>query len=192
MRFILATQNKGKVSELCKILSNDEIITMGEAGFDEEIIEDGNSFEENALIKARAVCKKMGAPAIADDSGLEVYALDMRPGIYSARYAGEGATDEERVIKLLEEMENKTDRRGRFVCAAAVCFPDGREAVCRGVVEGMMLTAPIGDGGFGYDPIFKPDGFDKTMSQMTREEKNAISHRAIAFEKLKKEIENIM
>ncbi len=185
MKFILATQNKGKVAELCKILSGDEIVTMGEAGFTEEIIEDGNSFEENALIKARAVCKKMGVAAIADDSGLEVYALDMRPGIYSARYAGENATDEDRVLKLLSELSGKEDRRGRFVCAAAVCFPDGREEVCRGVVEGMMMERAMGDGGFGYDPIFKPDGFDKTMSQMTSAEKNAISHRAIAFNKLK-------
>ncbi len=188
MKYILATQNKGKVKELCKILSEDEIVTMSEAGFVGDIVEDGNSFEENALIKARAVCEKMGVPTIADDSGLEVYALDMRPGIYSARYAGEDATDEERVLKILSELEGKEDRRGRFVCAAAACFPDGREIVCKGIVEGVMLDSPKGNGGFGYDPIFKPNGFDKTMSEMTEEEKNAISHRKIAFEKLKKEI----
>ena len=188
MKYILATQNKGKVKELCKILSEDEIVTMGEAGFVGEIVEDGDTFEENALIKARTVCKKMGVPTIADDSGLEVYALDMRPGIYSARYAGEDATDEERVIKILSELQGKEDRRGRFVCAAAACFPDGREIVCKGTLEGVMMDSPKGDGGFGYDPIFKPEGYDKTMSEMTAEEKNAISHRKIAFEKLKKEI----
>jgi len=185
MKIVLATGNKGKVRELCKIMQSDDIITMKEAGFDEEIIEDGTTFEENALIKARAVSKKLSALAIANDSGIEVYALDMRPGIYSARYAGEGPTDEERNEKLLSELEDKEDKRARYVCAAAVCFPDGREYVCRGIIEGKITKDARGDGGFGYDPIFIPEGYGCTMAQLSKEEKNAISHRAIAFNKLK-------
>ena len=191
MKFVLATKNKGKVSELRKILQDSEIVTMTEAGFDEDIVEDGSTFEENALIKARAVCSALGTAAIADDSGIEVYALDMAPGIYSARYAGEGATDEDRVIKLLSELEGKDDRRARFVCAAALCMPDGREAVCKGVIEGVVLQSPRGDGGFGYDPVFKPIGFDKTVAEMSGDEKNEISHRAKAFMALKETIEKL-
>lgn len=191
MKFVLATKNKGKVSELRKILQDSEIVTMTEAGFDEDIVEDGSTFEENALIKARAVCSALGTAAIADDSGIEVYALDMAPGIYSARYAGEDATDEDRVIKLLSELEGKDDRRARFVCAAALCLPDGREAVCKGVIEGVVLQSPRGDGGFGYDPVFKPIGFDKTVAEMSGDEKNEISHRAKAFMALKETIEKL-
>ncbi len=191
MKFVLATKNKGKVSELRKILQDSEIVTMTEAGFDEDIVEDGSTFEENALIKARTVCKALGTAAIADDSGIEVYALDMAPGIYSARYAGEDATDEDRVIKLLSELEGKDDRRARFVCAAALCMPDGREAVCKGIIEGVVLQSPRGDGGFGYDPVFKPIGFDKTVAEMSGDEKNEISHRAKAFMALKETIEKL-
>ena len=191
MKFVLAPKNKGKVSELRKILQDSEIVTMTEAGFDEDIVEDGFTFEENALIKARTVCKALGTAAIADDSGIEVYALDMAPGIYSARYAGEGATDEDRVIKLLSELEGKDDRRARFVCAAALCLPDGREAVCKGIIEGVVLQSPRGDGGFGYDPVFKPIGFDKTVAEMSGDEKNEISHRAKAFMVLKETIEKL-
>jgi len=191
MKFVLATKNKGKVSELRKILQDSEIVTMTEAGFDEDIVEDGSTFEENALIKARTVCKALGTAAIADDSGIEVYALDMAPGIYSARYAGEDATDEDRVIKLLSELEGKDDRRARFVCAAALCLPDGREAVCKGIIEGVVLQSPRGDGGFGYDPVFKPIGFDKTVAEMSGDEKNEISHRAKAFMALKETIEKL-
>ncbi|MBO4897739.1 MAG: XTP/dITP diphosphatase [Clostridia bacterium] len=191
MRFILATKNKGKVKELKEIIKGADIITMDEAGFHDDIEENGKTFEENALIKARAVCKELGVPAMADDSGLEVFALSMRPGIYSARYAGENATDEDRVKKLLSEMDGKEDRRARFVCAAALCMPDGREIVCRGETNGNLLYAPQGTGGFGYDPIFVPVGFDKTFAEIPQEEKNKISHRRRAFDKLSLEIENI-
>lgn len=189
MKIVLATGNKGKVSELRAIIQSDDIITMKEAGFQGEITEDGNTFEENALIKARAVSTALSCVAVADDSGIEVYALDMRPGIYSARYAGEGASDEDRNRKLLCELSGKDDMRARYVCAAAVCFPDGREYVCRGEVAGKIVRDAEGDGGFGYDPIFVPDGFAKTMAQLTPEEKNAISHRAKAFNKLKDYLE---
>jgi len=189
MKIVLATSNKGKVNELQKILNNTNVVTMKEAGFTGDIVEDGNSFEENALIKAREVSKTLGVTAVADDSGLEVYALEMRPGIYSARYAGENADDADRVKKLLKELEGKTDRRARFVSAAAICTPDGKEYVCRGEVYGTIIYEPLGENGFGYDPVFLPENHEKTMSQMTDEEKNMISHRAKAFEKLKAYIE---
>lgn len=191
MRFVLATKNKGKVKELKEIIKGADIITMDEAGFHEDIEENGKTFEENALIKARAVCAALGLPAMADDSGLEVYALSMRPGIYSARYAGENATDADRVQKLLSEMDGKEDRRARFVCAAALCMPDGRETVCRGETNGNLLLSPQGTGGFGYDPIFVPDGFNKTFAELPAEEKNKISHRRRAFDKLSLEIEKL-
>ena len=191
MEIVLATSNKGKVRELQKILDNHTIMTMKEAGFSGDIEENGKSFEENALIKAREVCKAIGKVSVADDSGLEVYALDMRPGIYSARYAGEGASDAERNEKLLCELATSSDRRARFVSAAAICTPDGREYVCRGEVYGAINFAPEGENGFGYDPLFVPDGFDETMSQISNDRKNEISHRARAFEKLKEYIENM-
>lgn len=191
MDIVLATSNKGKVRELQKILKNHTVYTMGEAGFSEEIEENGSSFEENAMIKAEAVCKALGKVAVADDSGLEVYALDMRPGIYSARYAGEGAGDEERNRKLLSELAETEDRRARFVSAAAICTPKGEKYVCRGEVYGNINYAPKGENGFGYDPLFVPDGFEKTMSEISNDEKNEISHRARAFEKLKEYIEKM-
>ena len=191
MRFILATKNKGKVKELKEIIKGADIITMDEAGFHEDIEEGGKTFEENALIKARAVSSALGVPTIADDSGLEVFALSMRPGIYSARYAGENATDADRVAKLLSEMEGREDRRARFVCAAALCMPDGREIVCRGETNGNLLLAPQGTGGFGYDPIFVPEGFQKTFAEIPAEEKNKISHRRRAFDKLSETIKKL-
>lgn len=189
MRIIFATKNRGKVSEAREILDGVELITMTEAGYTEEIIEDGKSFEENALIKARSVCRATGCPCVADDSGLEVYALDMQPGIYSARYAGEGCSDRDRYEKLLEQMKDKSDRRARFVCAAAVCFPDGREFVCRGEAAGEILHAPEGEGGFGYDPVFFHRETGKTFAAMNADEKNKISHRKRAFEKLREIIQ---
>ena len=191
MKIILATKNKGKVKELKEIIKGADIITMDEAGFHKDIEENGKTFEENALIKARAVCKALSLPAIADDSGLEVFALSMRPGIYSARYAGEKATDADRVAKLLLEMDGKDDRRARFVCAAALCLPSGIEYVCRGETNGVLLTAPRGAGGFGYDPVFVPEGFEKTFAELAAEEKNKISHRRRAFDKLSEIIKKL-
>ena len=192
MRFILATKNKGKVKELKEIIKGADIITMDEAGFNEDIEENGKTFEENALIKARAVCRALGGSAIADDSGLEVFALEMRPGIYSARYAGEKATDADRVAKLLSEMDGKEDRRARFVCAAALCTPSGEEFVFRGETSGVLLTSPRGAGGFGYDPVFVPEGYEKTFAELSAEEKNKISHRRRAFDKLSETIKTGM
>lgn len=188
MKFILATKNKGKALELRSILKEHEIMTMTEAGYNEEIEENGTTFEENALIKARFLANKSALPCIADDSGLEVTALDMRPGIYSARYE---ATDERRIKKLLSELKGVSDRSARFVSAAALCFPDGREFVCRGEVYGNITKEPRGTGGFGYDPVFESVESSKTFGEMTDKEKNEISHRRRAFEKLKNIIAKI-
>ena len=188
MRLILATKNKGKVAELRSILEGYDIVTMTEVGFDDEIEENGLSFEENALIKARYISEKCGGACVADDSGLEVTALGMRPGVYSARYE---KTDERRIAKLLDEMKSKEDRSARFVCAAALCLPDGREFVSRGEVYGQIIDEPLGHNGFGYDPVFKSDETGKTFAQMSEYEKNAVSHRRRAFEGLKKILSEI-
>lgn len=183
MKLILATKNNGKVRELSEILKGHEIITMSEAGFTEDIAETGKTFEENALIKAEAVCAASHLPVIADDSGLEVFALDMRPSIYSARYAGEEISYEEKMKILLGELEDKKDRRARFVCCAALCFPDDRKYTFRGEVYGSIAFAPKGNNGFGYDPIFLlEDG--RTFAEISAEEKNEFSHRSRAFHKL--------
>ncbi len=183
MKLILATKNNGKVHELAEILKGHEIITMSEAGFTEDIEETGKTFEENALIKAEAVCAASHLPVIADDSGLEVFALDMRPGIFSARYAGEGTSYKEKIEILLEELKDKTDRRARFVCCAALCFPDKRRYTFRGEVYGSIAFSPKGDNGFGYDPVFLfEDG--RTFAEISAEEKNKFSHRSRAFHKL--------
>ncbi len=191
MELVLATKNKGKVRELKEIIKGAHIITADEAGFHAEIEENGKTFEENALIKAEAVCKAVSKPVIADDSGLEVFALNMRPGIFSARYAGENATDADRVSKLLAELVGSEDRRARFVCAAALWLPDGRHFVFRGETDGVITEKPRGSGGFGYDPVFVPNGYYKTFSELSENEKNMISHRKKAFEKLKTEIEDL-
>ena len=191
MELVLATKNKGKVRELKEIIKGAHIITADEAGFYAEIEENGKTFEENALIKAEAVCKAVSKPVIAVDSGLEVFALNMRPGIFSARYAGENATDADRVSKLLAELVGSEDRRARFVCAAALCLPDGRHFVFRGETDGVITEKPRGSGGFGYDPVFVPNGYYKTFSELSENEKNMISHRKKAFEKLKTEIEDL-
>lgn len=188
MKLILATKNSGKVRELSQILKSHEIITMTEAGYEGEIEETGKTFEENALIKARAVCESLGLPAVADDSGLEVYALGMRPGIYSARYAGENTSYDVKIKKLLEEMEGKNDRRARFVCCAAICFPGGKSFIFKGEIPGSIALSPKGENGFGYDPVFLLDD-GRTMAQLTNEEKNKISHRYRAFQKLSEFLE---
>lgn len=183
MKLIFATKNKGKVNELSEILKDHEIITMSAAGFYKDIVETGKTFEENSLIKARAVCSALGKPSIADDSGLEVYALDMCPGIYSARYAGEKATDEDNIEKLLKEMRNVKDRHARFVCCAALAFPDGRSFTFQGEAYGTIGYSKKGSKGFGYDPVFiYKDG--RTYAEIPAKEKNIISHRFRAFLRL--------
>ena len=191
MEIILATHNKNKVKEMQNFLSgtfeNLTVITATEAGFTEDIEENGTTFEENALIKARAV-RKDGAISVADDSGLCVNALGGRPGIYSARYAGEPCDDKKNNAKLLSELESFEDRSAYFVSAIACVLPDGTEFTVRGIANGVMLKNEMGDGGFGYDPLFYYPPLDKTFAQLSREEKNGVSHRGNALRLLRDEL----
>ncbi len=191
---VAATGNKHKIIEIEAItkLFGFKVITKAEAGVaDLDVEENGATFEENSKIKAEAIMLATGMPAIADDSGLEVDALEGAPGIYSARFSGENATDQsnnEKLLKLMKDVPD--DKRGaRFVSVITLCYPDGRTLVARGHCPGAINRAPLGDNGFGYDPLFVPEGFDRTYAQITSEEKNAISHRANALRELKKLLE---
>lgn len=184
---VAATKNKGKVTEFMETLKGFEIITMQEAGIDEEIEETGKNFEENALIKARFVAAKTNFPVISDDSGLSVDALSGKPGIYSARYAGENASDAQRIEKLLQEMDSVEDelRTARFTCVIAYIDKNGTEKTFKGECEGVILREPRGKNGFGYDPVFFLPEYGKTFAELSTEIKAKISHRAKALEKLK-------
>ena len=186
MKIVAATGNKHKIEEIESITKKFgmNVITKAEAGVgDLEVEETGTTFEENSLIKAEAIMKATGMPAIADDSGLEADALNCAPGVYSARFSGEGATDESNNAKLLKLMENIPDdeRSARFVSVVTLCFPDGTVVAARGECPGTLRRSPRGDGGFGYDPLFVPVGYDKTYAEISAEEKNIISHRAKAL-----------
>lgn len=189
MRIIAATQNKGKIKELREIFSplGFEVISQKEAGIDTDVEENGESFEENARLKARAVYDICGGTVIADDSGLCVEALGGAPGIYSARYAGENATDEEKIEKLLFEMRDKENRSARFV-TSLVMIIDGRELTATGQTYGRILTAPSGANGFGYDPIFFSEDLHKSFAEATAEEKNSVSHRGRALKQMYKKL----
>lgn len=195
MTFIIATNNAKKLLELSRILNPLGIRTLSakEAGVSlGEVEETGETFEENARLKARAALDKTGMPALADDSGLMVDALNGEPGIYSARYGGEGATDAQKNEKLLKNMENvpKGKRTARFVSAICCLFPDGREIMVRGECEGSIAYAPRGEGGFGYDPVFLVG--ERSYAQLTPEEKDAISHRGRALRKLSEELKKVL
>jgi XTP/dITP diphosphohydrolase len=186
---VVASRNRKKAVEMMELLKDLgwRVLSMDEAGADIEIEEDGLSFEENSYKKAFQVMKATGKTAIADDSGLEVYALGGKPGVFSARFSGEGATDESNNQKLLEMMkEVPEDERGaRFVCAATVVFPDETYFTVTGECEGQILFEPRGTGGFGYDPLFYVPDLGKTFAQLDAETKNSISHRAKAFFRVK-------
>lgn len=192
MKFIIATNNKKKLLELERILKplGIDAITAREAGVElDDVEETGTTFAENAFIKADAAFKKTGLPSVADDSGLCVDALDGRPGIYSARYAGDNATDEEKISKLLTELEGVEDekRTAHFACAICCILPDGSKIEVEGRCQGKIALEPCGDGGFGYDPVFMYG--DKSYAQLSAEEKDAVSHRGQALRKLKAELE---
>lgn len=193
---VIATNNQKKLIELSAILEtlNIKAISQKEAGFQLDVEETGSTFEENALLKAKAVCQATKMPALADDSGLMVTALNGEPGIYSARYAGEGATDSERTERLLRNMEHikKEDREAKFVCAIAFCLPDGRSFTVRGECFGEILFAPNGNGGFGYDPVFYVKEYNQTFAELPSEIKNKISHRAKALEEFKNKIKDFL
>ena len=194
MKLVLASKNKKKLVEMNDILSHlgIEVCSEAEAGVDVEVEETGTTFEENSLLKARAVMEKSGMPAIADDSGLCVDALGGAPGVYSARYGGPGLDDAGRNQLLLENMKGQMPRTARFVSVITCCFPNGDVISARGECEGTIAFAPMGEGGFGYDPVFFVPGLKKTFSQLTPEEKNAISHRGRALEAFKVKLEEYL
>lgn len=193
MRFVLASNNERKLEELRQILSqmDHEVLSQREAGLNLTVEETGTTFEENARLKARGASDALGLPVIADDSGLMVDALDGAPGVYSARYGGEGLDDRGRNALLLKNMEGKENRSARFVCCICCRFPDGREITARGECPGQILEGPRGKDGFGYDPVFYMPEYGKTMAEMTPEEKNAVSHRGRALERLAAELRKI-
>lgn len=188
---ILASNNKDKVKEVKEILKGYDIISMKEAGFDVDIEENGTTFEENALIKARAIMKLTGQITMADDSGLEIDYLNKAPGVYSARFMGHDTSYDIKNKALIQKLEGVkgSDRSGRFVCAIAVCFPDGREIVKRGTMEGLIAEEIKGDNGFGYDPIVYLPEYGKTSGELAPEEKNKISHRGKALALIKEELD---
>ncbi len=183
---VIASTNEGKVKEFRSLLALgiEKVLSINDFDNIPRIEETGSSFEENALIKARAVANITNKLTIADDSGLEVEALSGEPGIYSARYAGEGASDDDNIEKLLEELFRVDDRAARFVCCIALVDPSGKESTFTGTCEGEILTAKKGDGGFGYDPIFYYPAAKKTFAELSPDEKNKYSHRAEALKKL--------
>ena len=186
MDIILATKNAGKVREMAEILKpySINVISQKDAGIDVEVLETGNTFEENAEIKARAVAMLCDSPVLADDSGLCIDALGGKPGIYSARYGGEALPYPEKIRCLLKELADVTDRSARFECAMVLVMPDGRKFSALGNVPGSILHAPEGTGGFGYDSIFYSSELGKSFGVATDEEKNSISHRGRALKGL--------
>lgn len=184
MKLILASNNRNKLVEYRKLTESldVELLPQREAGCLFEVDETGTTFEENAYLKAAAVTKATARAAIADDSGLCVDALGGAPGIYSARYGfGHATSDSEKYLLLLKNLEGENDRTARFVCVVCCTFPDGTVIFARGECEGEILFSPVGENGFGYDPVFQPAGFSRSMAQLTSEEKNAISHRGKAL-----------
>lgn len=191
-KIVFATSNVGKMREIREILKDlgMEILSMKDAGVDVDIVEDGDSFEANAMIKAKAVWEKTGGIVLADDSGLEVDYLNGEPGIYSARYMGENTSYEIKNWNLIHRLNGVEEekRTARFVCVIAAVLPDGRTLTARGVMEGLIAHEPAGDGGFGYDPILMLPEYGKTSAEITMEEKNKISHRGKALEAMKERL----
>ncbi len=190
---VLATGNKGKIREFADLLEGlfGKILSLNDLESPPAVIEDGETFRGNALKKARAAASYSGLPALADDSGLEVEALGGRPGVYSARYAGEGAVDSDNIAKLLSELQGVANRKARFVCFLALVAPGGDETIVSGECEGIIIDEPRGQGGFGYDPVFYLPEYGKTMAEIPPELKNKISHRARACESLAKLLRDI-
>ena len=182
-KLIFATHNPNKLIEIKSAVNSFQILGLKEIGIHEDIAETGTTLEENALIKSQYIYQKTGLSCFADDTGLEVDALDGRPGVYSARYAGEKATAEANMQKLLSELEDQKNRTARFRTVISLIL-NGEEYFFGGQVSGKILYQKIGVVGFGYDPIFKPIGYDQSFAEMTTEEKNEISHRGLALKKL--------
>ncbi|MRH42939.1 XTP/dITP diphosphatase [Aquibacillus halophilus] len=187
-RLLIATKNEGKIKDFRQLFSKYgiEILSLLDLDFNQDIEETGTTFEENAAIKAETIAKQFQIPVLADDSGLEIDALDGRPGIYSARYAGEKKDDQANLHKVLKELKGipNKDRTARFVCVLALARPNIQTIFKKGTCEGIIGGSPVGENGFGYDPIFYPLGHSATMAQMTHKEKNEISHRSNAIKQL--------
>lgn len=196
MKFLIATNNAHKLEEIRRILApySIEAMSLKETGITSDPEETGSTFEENARIKAVAAMKASGMPVVADDTGLMVDALNGAPGVYSARYAGENATDRDRVNKLLYEMRDVPEgkRTARFVCVVCCAFPDGKIISVRGECEGSIAFEPQGTGGFGYDPIFIEKSTGRSFASLAGEEKNRLSHRGKALEAFVRELDKLL
>ena len=190
---VLATRNKGKIAEFKELFSRTdiELRNLDDFGPIPPVVEDGETFEENAVIKARFTARVLGLPAVADDSGLTVKALGGEPGVFSARYAGESATDGENNLKLLNRMKGIDEREGAFICVLAIAVPRGPALIYEGICEGIISKELTGGQGFGYDPLFYYPPLKKTFAQMTQTEKNHVSHRGKAMAELKGELEKV-
>lgn len=184
MKIVIATNNKNKVKEFKSMFKDVEFLSLSDINYTKEIVEDGKTFEENALIKARQIASELNVIAISDDSGLEVDALNGAPGIYSARYAGTH-NDEDNNRLLLKNLKGIENRNARYVCAICVCQPNLDYRIVRGTVEGKIIDERRGENGFGYDPYFYVEEFKKTFAEVSLEQKNTISHRARALREIK-------
>ncbi|KGX88073.1 XTP/dITP diphosphatase [Pontibacillus marinus] len=186
-RIVIASGNQGKIREFRQLFSKYGIETIAMNDLDEtlpDVEETGETFEENARLKAETISDIIQVPVLADDSGLEVDALNKRPGVYSARFAGEQKDDQANLQKVLNELKGKEDREARFVCVLALARPGKETVYKRGTCEGQIGLEPQGENGFGYDPVFYPKGFNRTMAQLSSDEKNSISHRSNALKQL--------
>ena len=194
MRFVLATHNPGKLREMGEILKDFgiEVVSPKDLGITVDVEETGSTFAENAMLKAKAICKAANLPAIADDSGLCVDALSGAPGVYSARYGGEGLDDRGRYMLLLSSLRGAPTRAAHFACAVACAFPNGDTLTAEGRCDGSIAYAPLGEGGFGYDPVFLLPGTGKTFGQLTQEEKSAVSHRGRALREFSEKLETYL
>ncbi|MBQ9114122.1 MAG: RdgB/HAM1 family non-canonical purine NTP pyrophosphatase [Clostridia bacterium] len=186
MRLVVASGNAHKLREIAEIFTDFEVVSQKEMGFDGDVEETGETFVENALIKARAACKALGCMALADDSGLCVDSLGGAPGVYSARYCGHHGSDAENRAVLLKNLQGVKNRSAHFTSAIALVYPDGRELTSEGYTYGKILEEEIGDGGFGYDCLFFSEDLQKTFGEASSEEKNGVSHRFRALQAMLK------
>jgi XTP/dITP diphosphohydrolase len=191
---VLATRNMGKIREFKRLLGTFpvQIKSLEDFGPIPPVVEEGETFEDNAVMKARHTARILGLPAIADDSGLEVAALGGAPGVKSARYAGEKASDDERNLKLLDALKGVVDRSARFVCVLAIAVPRGPALLYEGICEGSITKEMQGSNGFGYDPVFYYPPFGKTFARLSVDEKNRVSHRGKAMSELREEFEKVL
>lgn len=190
----MATRNRGKIREIWELLKDFpvEIKNLDDFGPIPDVEEDGDTFDDNAFKKASFTAKVLGLPALADDSGLEVEALEGAPGVRSARYAGPSATDQGNSDKLLQEMKGKANRRAAFVCVISIAVPSGVALTYEARCEGLIAETPAGDNGFGYDPVFFYPPMNRTFAQLSAEEKNQVSHRGKALAEMKEEFDKVL